>query len=99
MAARIAAGFLSAISAATLVYFFLMLFAFAFALHSLTAPQFFELHLFIDSLSKPIAVTPVALWLYAFGMTVDRPKLIAWAKKIMIIYVVVAVGPYFTSLL
>jgi hypothetical protein len=80
-----------------LLYFSVMLIGFAILLDLLAAPKYFELRLFIDSLSKPIGVTAVALWFFLFGKILDRPKAIAWAKGAIVLYAAAAVVPYFLS--
>lgn len=57
----------------------------------------FEPWLFVDSFLKPIAVVFAASWVWLAGKFLNKVKLVKYGRYLLILWVVVAVVPYFLS--
>ncbi|WP_162628710.1 hypothetical protein [Marinobacter bohaiensis] len=81
------------------VIFALMLFGLSFLADYLKTNVGQEPWLFVDSFLKPIALVFVGSWLWLAGKFLNKSKPIKYGLYLLILWVVVAVVPYFLSFL
>ena len=80
----------------SLIYFIIVQAGFAFTMDNISN---LETRLFIDSLAKPVGLSAIGIWLLLLGKYLKAPKALGWGKRLLILYAIAALAPYFLSFL